>query len=157
MLMGPTGVVTAGASAAAGQHAKAATWPVVKAGASGERVRTIQYLLGARGFKVTADGKFGNSTTSAVKAFQRANRLTVDGHVGPATWTKLVVTLKRGSRGAAVTALQRELRFQWGYKSVSVDGTFGAGTQSAVKSFQTKKKLKADGTVGQATWMALVS
>lgn len=161
LVVAPLGLATAGATAAASgparAHAKAATWPTVRQGAKGERVRTIQYLLTARGFREPADGVYGKDTTGTVKRFQRANKLPVDGSVGPKTWTKLVVSLKRGSKGSAVTALQRQLRFTFGYKSVSVDGSFGASTQSAVKSFQQRKQLKADGIVGQATWQALVS
>jgi peptidoglycan hydrolase-like protein with peptidoglycan-binding domain len=155
LLVGPAGVVTAEASAAIGQPAVTATWPVVKAGQSGERVRVVQLLLNQRGYRVSVDGKFGKSTTTAVQSFQRANRLTADGHVGANTWQKLVVTIRRGSKGDAVKALQHQLRFQYGYKSVAVDGAFGAATQTAVKSFQTKRGLHADGIVGAGTWRAL--
>jgi peptidoglycan hydrolase-like protein with peptidoglycan-binding domain len=155
------GLATAGVSAATSgspaAHAAAVNWPTVRQGAKGERVRTIQYPLTARGFREPADGVYGKDTTASVKRFQSANKLPADGSVGPKTWPKLVVEVKQGSRGAAVTALQRQLRFTFGYKSVVVDGSFGADTKTAVKSFQTKKKLKADGIVGQATWKALVS
>jgi peptidoglycan hydrolase-like protein with peptidoglycan-binding domain len=154
----PAGVATATASAHGNiAHPQAVNWPVVKQGAKGERVRTIQYLLTARGYNEPADGIYGKDTTASVKRFQKANKLAVDGSVGPQTWAKLIVSVKRGSKGSAVTALQRQLRFTWGYKSVAVDGVFGAATQTAVKSFQTKKKLTADGIVGAATWKALVS
>lgn len=157
----PAGLATAGASAAtsgpAAASAAAVNWPTVRQGAKGERVRTIQYLLTARGFPEPADGIYGKDTTATVKRFQKANKLPADGSVGPKTWPKLVVTISRGSRGSAVTALQRQLRFTFGYKSVTVDGTFGKTTQAAVKSFQSKRGLRADGIVGQATWMAIVS
>lgn len=39
---------------------------------------------------VTADGKFGNATKTAVKEWQRANGLSADGCVGPATWKKMI-------------------------------------------------------------------
>lgn len=39
---------------------------------------------------VKVDGYFGKDTDNAVKNFQRANGLMVDGHVGPATWEQLV-------------------------------------------------------------------
>lgn len=38
----------------------------------------------------TADGYFGDKTLAAVKAFQKANKLTVDGIIGPQTWKKLL-------------------------------------------------------------------
>jgi zinc D-Ala-D-Ala carboxypeptidase len=144
------------APAAIAAQSGTATWPVVKQRAAGTRVRTVQYLLLQRGVRVAPDGTFGPETTAAVKKFQRANKLVVDGHVGPATWMKLVLSIKSGSRGDAVRAAQNQLRNQWGYKTVTVDGTFGTATQKAVKAFQTKNKLAADGIVGQATWKALV-
>jgi peptidoglycan hydrolase-like protein with peptidoglycan-binding domain len=161
LVAAPAVVGTAEATAATGgpavKHAVSATWPVVKQGAKGETVRTIQLLLNQRGAKVAVDGDFGKSTTAAVKSFQRANKLAVDGHVGPATWQKLVITVRKGSKGDAVRALQRQLKFQLGYRSVTVDGVFGQATQTAVKGFQAKRKLTADGVVGPATWKAIVS
>jgi peptidoglycan hydrolase-like protein with peptidoglycan-binding domain len=159
LAVAPVGLATAQESLAANgpaaAHAKAATWPIVRKGAKGERVRTIQYLLTARGFTEPVDGVYGNDTTATVKRFQKANRLPQDGSLGPNTWPKLVVQIKRGSKGSAVKAAQSQLKSR-GYK-VGVDGSFGAGTDTAVKSFQKKQGLKADGIVGQSTWMALVS
>jgi peptidoglycan hydrolase-like protein with peptidoglycan-binding domain len=156
-------VAPAAAPAVAGAHtaaraaaaSRAVNWPTVRPGAKGERVRVIQYLLNQHGVRVAVDGSYGKSTTAGVKTFQRAKHLTADGIVGSATWQKLIVTIRRGSRGDAVRALQHQLRFQYGYKSVAVDGTFGRATEAAVKDFQSKRKLHADGIVGSATWKAL--
>ncbi|HWG89228.1 MAG TPA: penicillin-insensitive murein endopeptidase [Candidatus Thermoplasmatota archaeon] len=63
-------------------------------------------------------------------------------------------TQSRGNRGSDVMAIQYLLRHR-GY-SVSVDGIFGSGTESAVKSFQTNNGLTADGIVGPNTWGKLV-
>ncbi|MFI6407484.1 protein kinase [Streptomyces sp. NPDC050548] len=41
--------------------------------------------------------------------------------------------------------------------STGVDGDFGAGTESAVRSFQSDRLLDADGIVGRETWLALRS
>lgn len=57
--------------------------------------------------------------------------------------------LKRGSRGVDVQRLQRLLNIQ-------ADGVFGAGTEAAVKAFQGKAGIVADGKVGPYTWDALV-
>ena len=64
-------------------------------------------------------------------------------------------TVRKGDKGAAVTALQESL-VKLGY-SIAVDGIFGAATQKAVKDFQKKKGLNADGVCGPLTWAALTA
>ena len=61
-------------------------WPVVKSGSNGHPIKTLQYLLRARGHSIAVDGVFGPSTEAAVKAFQASRGLAADGIVGPATW-----------------------------------------------------------------------
>ena len=63
-------------------------------------------------------------------------------------------SLRYGSRGDDVIKVQKRLK-QWGYYSGSVDGIFGSGTLAAVKSFQRKNGLAADGIVGPKTAAAL--
>ena len=70
---------------------------VLVRGAKGEQVKTLQRLLIALGYKMEGNGKeygvdgsFGGATERAVCAFQKANGLTVDGHVGKNTWNKLL-------------------------------------------------------------------
>ncbi|HZR47395.1 MAG TPA: peptidoglycan-binding domain-containing protein [Candidatus Manganitrophaceae bacterium] len=59
-------------------------------GSSGPEVRQIQERLKELEFYLgPIDGDFGGGTESAVKAFQKANRLTVDGEVGPESWKRL--------------------------------------------------------------------
>ena len=58
-----------------------------------------------------------------------------------------------GSTGSDVKALQQLLNIL-GY-GLATDGIFGSGTNSAVRSFQSKQKLVVDGYVGSATWAAL--
>lgn len=63
-------------------------------GSRGEVVKQIQTAL-----HLYPDGIFGRQTEEAVKEFQRKNRLTVDGIVGPATLLKLIpCRLKKSSR-----------------------------------------------------------
>ena len=54
-------------------------------------------------------------------------------------------TIKKGSQGAAVKQLQSGLH-------LAQDGVFGRITDEAVRDFQRKNGLKADGIVGDATW-----
>ena len=62
--------------------------------------------------------------------------------------------LRQGAKGNEVKEVQRRLKL-WGYYKGGVDGVFGAGTKTAVATFQKKNGLKADGVVGAATYKAL--
>lgn len=62
----------------------------IRFGDSGSDVVYMQQRLTSKGYGVGAiDGKFGNKTLEAVKAFQAENNLTVDGIVGINTWNAL--------------------------------------------------------------------
>lgn len=61
----------------------------------------------------------------------------------------ITTTLKQGSNGSQVKELQTFLNSQ-GY-NLTVDGDFGALTAQAVKSYQSKNGLTADGIVGSQT------
>lgn len=65
-------------------------------------------------------------------------------------------TLRKGSTGSAVKALQTKLK-ELGFYTGSIDGVYGNGTRNAVKSFQRKKGLSADGVAGAKTLAALNS
>ena len=60
-----------------------------KRGSRGEIVKQIQKALAGAGLTVIPDGIYGQITEEAVKAFQKAEGLTVDGIVGKATWSRL--------------------------------------------------------------------
>lgn len=154
----PTVLTTSSASAATTPVAQAAAvnWPTVRPGARGERVWTIQLSLQQRGYSLLADGLYGTATTNAVKAFQRARGLPVDGRVGPLTWPRLVFTVTRGNRGPAVRAFERWLRLVYRY-DVLVDGTFGPRDQAAIRNVQFNHGLRVDGIVGPATWKVLLT
>ena len=62
--------------------------------------------------------------------------------------------LKQGANGGEVKELQRRLKM-WGYYNGSVDGVYGSKTVEAVKLFQRKNGLKADGIAGKSTFAAL--
>ena len=67
-----------------------ALWVTVRAGDASDAVSAVQSLLNRHGRDVVVDGSFEGQTEIAVRTFQREKRLTVDGVVGPQTWTALV-------------------------------------------------------------------
>lgn len=67
--------------------------PTVRKGAKGNITKLIQEKLLSLGYKLPkwgADGSFGGETVDAVKLFQEAKGLSVDGVVGQNTWRKLL-------------------------------------------------------------------
>lgn len=145
-------------------------YTLLKEGASGLDVRKLQGRLAELGYYAGGvDGIYGSTTTSAVKAFQRANGLSGDGQAGSQTQTKLYSasakyaaspvatanpdqtrTLTVGMTGNDVYALQERL-IELNYLSGVADGVFGAETQNALTAFQTRNGLTADGTAGAST------
>ncbi|WP_335645139.1 peptidoglycan-binding protein [Amycolatopsis albispora] len=71
-----------------------ATWPKLvpslNQGARGHHVRGLQVALNKRSAGLLVDGEFAGVTATAVRDFQRANRLVADGNAGPITWRALV-------------------------------------------------------------------
>ena len=67
-----------------------------------------------------------------------------------------VSVLKKGSKGEGVRALQGILN-ALGYDCGEADGSFGSKTLAAVKKFQKENGLVVDGSVGKATWTALLN
>lgn len=66
-----------------------------------------------------------------------------------------VRVLRRGMTGADVRTLQAALN-AGGFDCGAADGAFGAATETALKRFQGRYKLGADGIAGQGTWGKLL-
>ena len=64
-----------------------------KKGDAGPYVKLIQEWLCLRGINLVIDGDFGSATDSAVRKFQLVSTLSVDGRVGPITYSKLIEPL----------------------------------------------------------------
>ncbi|MEU1810676.1 peptidoglycan DD-metalloendopeptidase family protein [Micromonospora sp. WMMD1076] len=129
-------------------------YPSVGQGASGWVPRVIQYLVRARGISVVVDGAYGPGCAASVRSFQIDRGLYADGLVGPITWTALVLPLREGNSGDLVRGLQTALNARGA--SLLVDGGFGAVTSSAVRAFQSRSGLVADGLAGPVTWSVLI-
>lgn len=135
------------------------SWPLTVQGDRGFRVVDIQYLLNLRVHAgLAVDGIFGPSTTAAVRHFQAAQGLHVDGQVGNQTWPKLIVTVGRGTVGNAdaIRAVQYNLRNVYHY-NLAVDGIFGAVTEATVRSFQARFSIPVNGIVQPTTWNTMLN
>jgi peptidoglycan hydrolase-like protein with peptidoglycan-binding domain len=143
-------------------------WPVLRQGANSAwpkvTVRSLQYLLNAHGARLGVDGTFGPLTRNGVVAFQRAHHLSASGVADAATWRVLVITLREGSTGQAVRAVQDQINFRNNRNghTLTVDGIFGPKTGAAVRAFQQGIAFDVggfpvDGVVGPLTWQALVT
>ena len=139
----------------------------LRTGGRGEAVRDLQRRLGALGHHAASDpmGCFGPGTEAAVRAFQQARGLRVDGLVGRQTWSALVESgyrladrllyLRRPmARGDDVLDLQRRLN-ALGFDAGREDGILGEATQRALAAFQRDAGIPADGICGPATVAAL--
>ena len=137
----------------------------LRKGATGSAVKNLQTKLKKLGFyNAYVDGSYGDTTVAAVKAFQKKYNLTADGVAGSETLKKLDSayknadsntstdddSLRKGATGTAVKTLQTNLK-KLGFYTAYVDGSFGSTTESAVKAFQKKYGLTADGVAGSAT------
>ena len=156
----------------------------IRLGAEGENVKIAQYLLAVIGafydeiLPVKITGKYDNETEESVRSFQRQFNLTVDGIIGPKTWSKLIevyktlepyildssgklikypgYVLKKGKKGESVRLIQTWLdainsKYPF-IPAVTVDGIFGDRTREAVMIFQRWAGLVDDGIVGKLTW-----
>ncbi len=129
-------------------------------GSTGTEVRQIQTALKRQGYYSGAvDGIFGSATQTAVRKFQAAKGLTVDGICGSATLSALGIggsstVLRKGSSGSGVKQVQQRLA-NWGYYSGAVDGVYGSATEAAVRKFQRNNGLNADGICGVKTLSAM--
>ena len=134
-------------------------------GNTGACVQALQGLLNLYGANIAVDGSFGAATQAAVEAFQTQAGIGVDGQVGPTTKSTLYSdgvaapfsltasscpsNMVEGDTGACVSVLQ-ELLNHYG-AGLSVDGSFGPLTYTAVENFQSAEGIGVDGQVGPTT------
>jgi peptidoglycan hydrolase-like protein with peptidoglycan-binding domain len=124
------------------------------------RVRVLQRRLAGLGFAPgPIDGRYGPLTERAVRRFQAAHGLQVDGIAGPSTLaglsTPTEVLFPANGYGtpdglAPVLALQRWLA-RAGDKPGPIDGRYGPLTERAVRRFQAAHGLRVDGIAGPQT------
>lgn len=149
---------------------------LLQRGSQGEAVTRLQQRLKGLGYlasDATLTDIYGDLTEQAVREFQRKNALPVDGVAGVRTLEVLYSNsaiampapdpdptgfLQQGSEGPAVAELQRRLQ-TLGYlpSEASIDEVFGEQTEQALKDFQQRNRLTADGVAGARTLDILYS
>lgn len=133
-------------------------------GEKSDVVLVLQRRLFELGYMTsTPDGTYGQDTSIAVKAFQSKNDQIVDGYLGPSTREAIMSSsavpngLTLGDHSEQVINIQKLLA-KWGYiQSANISGYYGESTEAAVKAFQSRNGLIADGSAGAQTIAKLMS
>lgn len=135
-------------------------------GERGEPVKAVQTALNvALGLKkkqrIAVDGAFGKGTVNALKKFEEASGLPIDGIADEQVIAALGIdhttfTLARGATQSSVVSIQKALANVLKIK-IRADGVYGSGTAKTVSRFQKSVGLKTTGVVDRTTWMALLS
>lgn len=107
---------------------------------------------------------YGEVTQSAVKIYQRQNKLAQDGIIGPDTLEAILspdakyYAAQKGDEGTDITRIQSRL-YELGYlaSDSEVTGSFGDDTETAVMKMQSVNGLEQDGKVGRKTMNLLYS
>jgi len=141
----------------------------LRLGHRGPAVRDLQERLSALGYLDAGTppepAAYDVAVEAAVRAFQTARKLRVDGVCGRETWSSLVEAgYHLGDRllylrvpmlrGDDVADLQRRLGGM-GFDAGRVDGIFGPNTEGALREFQRNCGLTVDGVFGPASWQAV--
>ncbi len=149
----------------------AVNYSTIQSGDSGEPVRNLQYTLYELGYYDGAiDGKYGQTTSDAVRAFQIENGLKpVDGVAGNQTLSRLYSsaaipaaaagdlydTVRPGATGEVVVQIQ-DCLVQQGYLAPeNISGAYDKTTSDAVEVYQSAHGLKVDGICGSQTLSVL--
>lgn len=112
----------------------------------------IGYFVGGDTVIEAKGTRYGVVTSKLSEWDETAHWLNVEYENGVIYMAKPV--LRKGSSGDSVKELQ-ELLNQYG-AGLTVDGKFGAATDTAVRDYQATHGLVVDGVVGAATWDSLL-
>lgn len=162
---------------------KAPTYTLKRGMNNNADVRKMQERLKELGyFDSGCTGNYASVTFAAVVDFQKANGLTADGVAGAKTLAKIYssdavpkkggkneitgdddlihplpsTTLRKNMKNDDVVTMQKRLK-ELGYFTATCTGLYGDKTVAAVKAFQKKNNLKADGIAGSKTLSAMYS
>jgi hypothetical protein len=121
-------------------------------------VKALKCLLSEQGaFTGGMGGRFGARLLAAAQAWQTAHGFATSETWKRSHWVSLLAqgphpVLKRGSTGEDVRRLQRTLNASRIDTPLTVDGSFGATTDRAVRSYQQLRRQTVTGIVVGATW-----
>ena len=127
-------------------------WPNLKKGNKGINVYALQSLLVYHGASIDIDGSFGDGTKTAVSNYQKSHNLSDDGTAGSNTLSSMVVVVSKGNSNNAARAAQYLMNK---FQAVDVDGSFGAGSDTATRAFQKGMGIGQTGSVNATTWQYL--
>jgi N-acetylmuramoyl-L-alanine amidase len=140
---------------------------ILRRDSAGKAVRDLQQRLTSAGHGPIDDdpGTYGAATETAVRAFQEARGIRVDGICGPETWAaivesgfalgdRLLYERSPNLRGDDVAELQHRLNVL-GFDAGREDGILGHRTAAALREFQRNTGLSVDGIVGPETQRSL--
>jgi peptidoglycan hydrolase-like protein with peptidoglycan-binding domain len=127
-------------------------------------IRRVQETLNARGFKAgPPNGTLGETTSTALRAFQKSENIAVTGRLNPRTLAALGIADDAASTGssrgagassATIRELQRKLADR-GYRPGAPDGVMGRATRAALMEFQRAENLAVTGRPDRQTLAAL--
>ncbi|MEK1829258.1 NlpC/P60 family protein [Priestia megaterium] len=109
---------------------------ILRQGMKGSAVSSLQQKLKNKGyFSAGVTGYFGSITTSAVKSFQRANGLLVDGEAGPDTLNKLNSSSSSSSKpststGSSTSSSSASKVISYGKRFMGTPYVWGGSTPS---------------------------
>lgn len=120
----------------------------------GKMQHTGLHIGGGKIIHCSTTVKEGKTTDSGWTHYAVPVGLYDDQEAAQAEPVQVMATLRNGSRGSAVTALQEMLN-GLGFDSGKADGIYGPKTEAAVKRFQEANGLTVDGIAGEQTLTTL--
>ena len=133
-------------------------------------IQDMQQMLTAMGYDTKgSNGDYGPGTATALRNFQQAHNLPVAGGKVDSKALKQIQTtfrehqatnpdkvmFKRGQNTPQIANLQKVLT-RLGYGTNGSTGSFGPGTEAAVKKFQAAQGWPQTGTIDNRTWLKIL-